>query len=63
MTACASCGTRLRASSVRVYVPPSGEVALALCSRCSTRKPSDKLYSPEGIPNRSRTDLTERGRS
>jgi len=63
MTACDSCGSRLQPGDVRVFVPASGEVAIALCSRCSTRKPSSKLYRPTGVPDRSRTDLTERGRS
>jgi hypothetical protein len=66
VTLCADCGARLRAGQVRVYVPerdPVEEIAIALCRGCSTRKPSNKLYSPAGVPDRSRTDLSERGRA
>lgn len=65
MTLCDTCGTRLQAGSVRVYVPerdPIDEVAIALCVRCSIPKPSNKLYAPTGVPDRTRTDLSERGR-
>jgi hypothetical protein len=66
VTLYADCGRRLQAGSVRVYVPerdPVDEVAIALCVGCSTRKPSNKLYAPTGVPDRSRTDLSERGRA
>ncbi|WP_251342442.1 hypothetical protein [Haloplanus halophilus] len=65
MTPCDNCGSRLRAGRVRVYIPErdhGAEVAIALCVGCSTRKPSDKLYTPTGISDRSRTDLSGRGR-
>jgi|GEM_PF-5523696 len=66
MTLCDVCGRQLRAGRVRVYVPerdPLEEVAIALCVGCSTQRPSNKLYTPEGVPARTRTDLSERGRT
>jgi hypothetical protein len=66
VTLCADCGTRLQPGQLRVYVPerePADEVAIALCVGCAVRKPSTKLYTPTGVPDRSRTDLSERGRA
>ena len=62
VTPCSSCGDRLsRAREARVYVPPSGDVALLLCARCSTLKASSRLYVPASLPRASRTDLSSRG--
>lgn len=66
MTLCAYCGHRLQAGSVRVYVPerdPIDEVAIALCIGCAVPKPTNKCYKPTGVPDRTRTDLSERGRA
>jgi len=65
VTLCGECGTPLQTGSVRVYVPerePADEVAIALCVGCAVGKPSNKLYTPTGVPERSITDLSERGR-
>jgi predicted RNA-binding Zn-ribbon protein involved in translation (DUF1610 family) len=63
VTLCDTCGTRVVAGEARVYVPDHGEVAITLCRRCSTTKPRSKVYTPEGVPERSRIDISERGRT
>lgn len=63
MTACDGCDTRLVAGQARVYVPDHGEVAVALCRRCSTCKPESKVYTPTGVSKRSRINISERGRT
>ncbi|MFD1634618.1 hypothetical protein ACOZ4L_02665 [Haloplanus ruber] len=60
---CDDCGQRVTAAEARVYVSESGDVAILLCRRCSTRRPSERVYTPHGVPERTRTDLSNRGRS
>jgi hypothetical protein len=61
-TACWSCGGRVRDSTVAVWVRRDPDVARVLCLSCQPRYPGNQQYHPERVPERSETDLSERGR-